>query len=354
MKKNIYLVGLFLLSAPCWVMADRTSQSNYLLPNWYYGAGIGLGYYDNGGNSQAYDDKRDNLAGTVYLGYQITPYFASELGYQFLGEAEANYEQGDITGHFEQIVLMARLGYPVTAAFYPYAKIGGAAWFGESNGLRPASDQGFSPAVGVGFEYVFTPRLLGRIEYQYTDELGDESLGYTNHHLTTVGLTWRFGFSSSATPIATLSKSDAVAPIVPVVEAKPVTQPTEPRQFVYSEQKTQSKHSSNLFAHNSSVLANRDTLKDSLAFLQQHPSATAIITGYTDSSGSEQYNLWLSERRAKSVAIYLSSQGIDAARLTAIGKGELMPIADNATEDGRAMNRRVEITISTVAQSETN
>jgi OOP family OmpA-OmpF porin len=69
--------------------------------------------------------------------------------------------------------------------------------------------------------------------------------------------------------------------------------------------------------------------------------ATALIEGHTDSVGTEAYNLALSDRRAKSVFDYLTSRGVDPARLSSVGHGELKPIADNATAEGRQLNRRV-------------
>jgi outer membrane protein OmpA-like peptidoglycan-associated protein len=69
------------------------------------------------------------------------------------------------------------------------------------------------------------------------------------------------------------------------------------------------------------------------------------VAGHTDSSGSDQYNLSLSERRAQSVSGYLSSHGVKGQRLIPIGAGEGHPVASNDTETGRAQNRRVELTI---------
>jgi OOP family OmpA-OmpF porin len=66
-------------------------------------------------------------------------------------------------------------------------------------------------------------------------------------------------------------------------------------------------------------------------------------TGHTDSVGDEAYNQKLSERRAQAVVDFLTAQGVAAGRVTAIGMGETKPLADNATEEGRAQNRRVTI-----------
>jgi len=65
------------------------------------------------------------------------------------------------------------------------------------------------------------------------------------------------------------------------------------------------------------------------------------VGGYTDSTGSPAYNQELSERRAQSVADYLTSHGISGGRLTVKGYGEANPVADNKTREGRAHNRRV-------------
>lgn len=69
------------------------------------------------------------------------------------------------------------------------------------------------------------------------------------------------------------------------------------------------------------------------------------IDGYTDDIGSAAYNLRLSQRRADSVKQYLIGRGVDAARMTTKGFGEAHPIASNKTEEGRALNRRVELKI---------
>ena len=70
------------------------------------------------------------------------------------------------------------------------------------------------------------------------------------------------------------------------------------------------------------------------------------ITGHTDSTGSDAHNLDLSKRRAASVGSYLRSQGVNQMRIITEGFGEQYPIADNATPEGRAQNRRVELRLS--------
>ena len=69
------------------------------------------------------------------------------------------------------------------------------------------------------------------------------------------------------------------------------------------------------------------------------------VAGHTDSTGAEEYNQGLSERRANSVKDYLVSKGVQAQRLQAKGYGESMPVASNDTKEGRAENRRVELIV---------
>lgn len=80
--------------------------------------------------------------------------------------------------------------------------------------------------------------------------------------------------------------------------------------------------------------------------LMKYPQTNVQIAGHTDSSGAETYNQELSERRAMSVQNALLNQGVAPARLRAIGFGESQPIADNSTEAGRQLNRRVVVTIA--------
>jgi outer membrane protein OmpA-like peptidoglycan-associated protein len=98
-----------------------------------------------------------------------------------------------------------------------------------------------------------------------------------------------------------------------------------------------------LFETNSATLAGdqHEELDRLVAALNSTPTLSAIIEGHTDSAGTAEHNQDLSERRAATVADYLASHGISTNRLHTRGFGELRPIADNTTAEGRAQNRRV-------------
>lgn len=105
------------------------------------------------------------------------------------------------------------------------------------------------------------------------------------------------------------------------------------------------------FVSGSATLSPRlyETLNNVAATLNEYPDTTVTIIGYTDSVGDSTSNLELSRRRAAAVADYLNQRGVNRSRMIVDGRGEAQPIASNATEDGRAQNRRVEMLIRPTA-----
>lgn len=100
-----------------------------------------------------------------------------------------------------------------------------------------------------------------------------------------------------------------------------------------------------LFAVDSAALseASRSTLGNVADVVQEYEKTAIVVQGHTDSTGSEEHNLELSDRRAASVRSYLGQQGVADKRMKAEGLGEAYPVADNGTADGRQQNRRVTI-----------
>ena len=99
------------------------------------------------------------------------------------------------------------------------------------------------------------------------------------------------------------------------------------------------------FEFNSAVLRpeSKNILQDDIQILKENPQIQVEVQGHTDDTGTAEYNMGLSDRRAKSVKDYLISQGIAASRLTAKGYGESNPRFPNNSEANRAKNRRVEL-----------
>jgi len=102
-----------------------------------------------------------------------------------------------------------------------------------------------------------------------------------------------------------------------------------------------------LFAVDSAVLSTQSmaSLDEFAQVMREYPKTAILVQGYTDSTGSEQYNLQLSQRRADAVHNHLTLRQVEQSRMEAIGYGEGYPVADNATPQGRALNRRVSILV---------
>ena len=103
-----------------------------------------------------------------------------------------------------------------------------------------------------------------------------------------------------------------------------------------------------LFAFNKAELTPQAGPRlDKLAsFLKQFPQRKLLVEGYTDAVGSDAYNMELSERRAEAIREALVARGVDTTRVVTKGYGKAYPVADNASVDGRALNRRVEVVIA--------
>ena len=159
----------------------------------------------------------------------------------------------------------------------------------------------------------------------WVNPFGDVWMNGTNE------LCWRDAFWTPATGIAGCDG-------VPVAAQAPVVAPTATKVVLNAD---------TFFDFDKDTLKpeGRQVLDQVASQVETINLEPLIAVGHTDSIGTEQYNQGLSERRAASVKNYLVSKGIAADRIYTEGKGESQPIASNATREGRAQNRRVEIEI---------
>ncbi|MCB1032223.1 MAG: OmpA family protein [Acidobacteria bacterium] len=107
-----------------------------------------------------------------------------------------------------------------------------------------------------------------------------------------------------------------------------------------------------LFEVDSAVLCStcRDSLEESAWVLNQYPKTAVVVQGHTDSTGTEEHNQELSERRAGAVRNFLVGRGVDAHRIATVGYGEGSPVASNDTPNGRRLNRRVDLMLRAKAR----
>ncbi len=165
---------------------------------------------------------------------------------------------------------------------------------------------------------------------------GEQTAGYAALGAVVLGTAGYFICKNEAPP-APAPKAEAPAP-APKAEA-PAPAPPAPKKIVLRGVN---------FAFDSAEITpeSQVILQSAAEVLQENPNVKISVTGHTCSIGTDEYNQGLSERRANAVRQNLIGQGVAADRLQASGKGESQPVADNATKDGRAQNRRVELAVT--------
>ncbi|WP_332879697.1 OmpA family protein [Massilia sp. S19_KUP03_FR1] len=289
----------------------------------------------------------------VFVGKQINQYFAIEGGYFDLGKynfsatttagraitGESRYRgvNLDLVGQLplsQRISLLGRIGteYVRTGTNF------------RGNGIAlPANtysgDSDFGAKAGVGLEFKLSEALAIRAEAERS-RVNNATGRRGNVDLYSIGLVYKLGRPAVAAYVAPAPVVVAEAPVqaAPAPMPAPAPQPTSEKVSFAAEA---------LFDFDKAVVKpdGKAALDEMMAKLQGMNTEVMIAVGHTDSVGSDAYNAKLSLRRADAVKAYLVSKGLDPARLYTEGKGEAQPIADNATAEGRAKNRRVNIEI---------
>lgn len=240
---------------------------------------------------------------------------------------------------------------PVVSKLHPY--IGGGVGFGRINPilsatLSPNSYRSvFLYQGGAGVSYDFTDHLTGDIGWRWiqTGMKSATAFGGNNTDLrvgryraNTALISVRYSFGSSPAP------APVPPPPAPVAEAAPA--PAAPAQ---TKENPNRKFENVNFAFDKSDLttyakASLDGDAQTINTLAgQYPDLQVDVAGHTDWIGTNAYNQALSERRANAVRVYLESKGVDSSRIHTFAYGETRPIAPNTTAEGRAQNRRAEI-----------
>jgi OOP family OmpA-OmpF porin len=228
-------------------------------------------------------------------------------------------------------------------------------------GLTDKSKTSWLAGVGIGAQYLFndTFGLQADLRHQWSKAEArnaartidaDETIGNT---LLNLGGVFRFG-APAPMPVAVAPEPAAPMPVVaPEPVPAPVAEPAPaPAPVCVQEYETITIEASKLFDFDEAKLKDTSVLDNEVVpkMKENKIFSSVKVTGHTDKLGSEAYNQKLSEKRANQVRDYLISQGIEADRLLAIGKGEIIPLVDCDGVKGRkalieclAPNRRVEI-----------
>ena len=193
---------------------------------------------------------------------------------------------------------------------------------------RSGRDRTTFANIGAGAKYYFTENVFAKASV-------DGMHGFDNHQsewMAGVGVGVNFG--GRGAPVAA-PVEPAPAPVEPVVyeevEAEPVRVELDVKFDFDKANVKQDSYSD---------------IENLAEFMKQYPQTATTVEGHTDSTGNAAYNQKLSERRAGAVRDTLVNQfGVEASRINAVGYGKERPVADNATSEGRAINRRVEASV---------
>jgi OOP family OmpA-OmpF porin len=343
--------------------AVNTSVATAADDNWYLGAGIGQsrakiadhriseGLRQSGITTTTIDNDDRDIGVKLFGGKQFNKYFAVEGGYFNLGKfgyTAHTTSAGNQTGSakFQGMNLDGVGILPITDRLAALGRLGLTyTWtkdaFGSSAGTGATAkknEAGFKG--GLGLQYDLTRALALRTEwerYRVNDAIGNK--GYVD--LLQVGLVYRFGTGDSS-PKRVAEPAPYVAPVAVARAPEPVLVivPIATQQYC-------SILDIQFEINNTTVQREAEERIDKVAiFMKKYANTTAVIEGHTDEVGSAADNMKLSQSRADSVVTYLATHGIARSRLKAVGYGETRPIADNRTQLGKRMNRRINALIA--------
>ena len=303
---------------------------------------------DTGTTGFSVKDK-DDVGAKMMIGYEATDHISVELAGGPMGKARLTPNDREVkyNGYTLSIVydIFGELG-----GFSPLLKVG-IGKIDNSANIQYEREEDLLPFAGVGLKYEFDNGVALRGEYEYLAE---------DAQMLSVSLLKYFGGKK---------------PVPPVLVTPP---PASPPEVVVSFNVPDSDHDGvndirdgcpntpegakvddagcamfegvlrgvNFETNSSRLTEDAKRILDEVAEeLKQYPTVRIEVQAHTDSDGPAQYNQWLSERRAQSVIDYLVQKGISSRRLVPMGYGETKPIADNRTEEGKALNRRVEFVV---------
>lgn len=305
-----------------------------------FSLGVQSGYQIAKDQTYGYTAPKSAIVG-IDGGLHFSDAWEINVGYQYHGNLDASGTSVQVKTQ----LLRATLGnnWPLWQNIDIYGKLGLSYWSLDKSrqSYFIANKSGVSPLGEVGFQYSLSSQVKIGLGYQYIDGIGDATIGEYDSHSLLLNLSYRFGHQVDEA-YRFGHQVDEVTLSKPTKKYK--TYPSNNTSLINKDIVTFN------FEFNSSVInIAREAFSDVYKIIKKaeaHPQLSVIIIGYTDSVGSEGYNQQLSEKRAQAVAKKLQELGIRRSQLQISGRGEQGAVADNATDDGRAMNRRVVVTVS--------
>ena len=268
------------------------------------------------------------------VGYYLTDDVELALSYGEYHDIRGDSDTGskNIKGNLASLDAIYNFGTP-GVGLRPYVSAG-FAHQSIGQATRGGRDHSTFANVGTGVKYYFTENFFAKasVDGMYNIDRGE------TEWMAGVGVGMNFG--GGAREVAAVEPAPAPAPA-------PVAQEPEPAPEVVRVE-LDVKFDFDKATVKQDSYADIKNLAD---FMNQYPQTTTTVEGHTDSVGTDAYNQKLSERRAAAVKTVLVNQyGVAGNRVDSVGYGESRPVADNATEAGRAVNRRVEAEVEAQAK----
>jgi len=364
MKRNAFYFLIALALGGTGVVHAQDSATDATTPSfdgrWYVAPTVG-GYYNN--------TERNTNSRQFYYGLGVGKFINSYTSLDlFFDRTKRSVDNAIGGGRWSNnnVGAAARFYYGDWNAWRPYALVGVLGSYHQNPG-----NHGWAPAaeVGAGVSKTITDSADFRVEAGYREDWDNKSQRGEAHYgdwFLGLSIVQRFGESAAApapAPVAPVAPDcskqlrngvnlcDNKCPDLP--EGTIVGPDGCPQKVVIDLRGVNFKFDRPKKGEKDIKKTLAEPTADSLAILNQavdtltrYPQVKATVAGYTDSKGTPSYNQALSERRAAIVFNYLTSHGIDASRLVGpFGHGENDPIGDNATDAGRAQNRRTELQV---------
>ena len=298
-------------------VAFAVAGASFANDQWYLGATAG--HYDLDSDRAIVDDHR-----AATLGLQVGKYLADDIAIELGYGANAGHDDFTVTS----LNALIWLGDD-SASWRPYLLGGFNQYdFDETANLVPGHDDKSEQLMfGLGLGTQFDGAMEFRADIRGMADLDDSDAQ-------------DYGFQISLNKL--FGKKSAPAPAPAPVVAAPVV--AEPESAPEPEVRTITVRLNVEFEFNQDVVLAiyGDQLDAIAAAMKAHEDIDLVLEGHSDSRGADDYNMSLSDRRAKAVkAKLVSDYGIPAERVSAMGYGETQPVASNASDEGRARNRRV-------------
>ena len=323
MKRALFVAGA-LVAMPCLAQAQEFAP----LPGFYIGAGVGGVWYLNSSTSIGGQfSSTTGLLADVVAGYDfVGPRVELEVGFGFIpftANLANTAAQSNFSGSAHQLQVMGKVLYDFIPAstITPYIGAGAGIAFVDGNTFLQNTVFAYEGIVGVGYN----------IDSQWRVALEGRYVGTTNANVVINGV--NVGVNNSNI-VAMVYGQYKFAPPVPTAQPSAPQAATPPSFMVF-------------FDWDSSALseASLNVVRQAAGAYKSKGSARVRATGHTDTSGPEAYNMALSLRRANTIKNALVREGVPAAAIQVIGRGEAGLLVQTADGVREPQNRRVEIVV---------